>query len=67
VVTSGPGTAEHRATLSSLAHTLIERDNVEAVVLAGTELALVFDSTNTDFPAIDCAAIYRCHRTTRLQ
>ena len=58
VVTLGKGTNEHRATLRRLAHTLIERDGVDAIVLAGTELALVFDTSNTDFPIIDCAAVH---------
>jgi aspartate racemase len=58
VVTLGEGTDEHRATLRRLAHTLIERDGVDAIILAGTELAVVFDATNTDFPVIDCAAVH---------
>lgn len=39
---------KHRAALRRLAHILIERDGVDAIVLAGTELALVFDTANTD-------------------
>jgi len=35
-----------------------KRDGVEAIVLAGTELALVFNENNTDFPAIDCARVH---------
>jgi aspartate racemase len=58
VVTLGEGTDEHRAALRLLAHMLIERDGVDAIVLAGTELALVFNTTNTDFPVIDCTAIH---------
>jgi aspartate racemase len=41
--------------LRNLAKTLCCRDNVEAIVLAGTELNLIFNDANTDFPAIDCA------------
>jgi aspartate racemase len=41
-----------------LAHTLIERDRVEAVILAGTELALVFDEKNTDFPNVNGAQLH---------
>jgi aspartate racemase len=58
VVTLGRSTEHHRDTLRRLAHTLIERDGVEAIVLAGTELALVFDHGRTDFPVIDCAAAH---------
>jgi aspartate racemase len=28
---------------------------VDAIVLAGTDLSLIFDETNTDFPHVDCA------------
>lgn len=58
IVQAGRGLPEHRAELSGIAHTLRGRDGVEAVVLAGTELALVFDATNTDFPAVDCARVH---------
>lgn len=58
VVTLGRGTEQHRATLHHVAHTLIERDGVDAIVLAGTELALGFDSATTDLPAVDCAAVH---------
>jgi aspartate racemase len=58
VVTLGQATEEHRAALRRLAHILIERDGVDAIVLAGTELALVFDAANPDFPAIDCTAVH---------
>ena len=33
----------------------MERDGVEAIILAGTELALVFDESNTDFPNVNGA------------
>jgi aspartate racemase len=58
VVARGQGTAEHRATFTQVAHTLMARDRVDAIVLAGTDLATVFDQDNTGFPAIDCAAAH---------
>jgi aspartate racemase len=58
VVSAGTGLAAQREGLSRLAHTLIKRDGVEAVILAGTELALVFDDTNTDFPNINGAQLH---------
>jgi aspartate racemase len=58
LVGAGAGLATQREGLSRLAHTLIERDGVEAVILAGTELALVFDGSNTDFPHINCAQLH---------
>lgn len=55
IATSGHGTDAQQARLRKLAHTLCRRDGVEAIVLAGTDLNLVFNDTNTDFPAVDCA------------
>ena len=37
---------------------LCRRDVVEAIVLAGTELALAFDETMAPFPAIDCTRLH---------
>jgi aspartate racemase len=51
---SGEASAEHRDRFISLAETLQRRDGVEAVVLAGTDFALMFDATNTPFPHVDC-------------
>jgi aspartate racemase len=52
------GTPEQIAGLRHLAQTLIARDSLDAVVLAGTDLSVVFNETNTDFPNIDCARIH---------
>jgi aspartate racemase len=48
------GGTEGRAILSRIAHEL----PVDAVVLAGTDLAMIFDESNTDFPHVDCAKIH---------
>jgi aspartate racemase len=58
LVGAGAGLANQRDGLTQLAHTLMERDSVEAVILAGTELALIFDEGNTDFPNINCARLH---------
>jgi aspartate racemase len=58
LVSAGAGSEEQRERLSRLAHLLMERDGVEAVVLAGTDLAAVFNESNTDFPNIDCARLH---------
>jgi aspartate racemase len=58
LVGSGAGLAAQREGLSRLAHTLIEREGLDAVILAGTELALVFNEHTTDFPHIDCARLH---------
>jgi len=39
----------------ALADTLQKRDGVEAILLAGTDLAMMFDASNTPFPHLDCA------------
>jgi aspartate racemase len=58
LVSAGRGSDEQRESLSRLAHGLIEREGVDAVILAGTDLALVFNESNTDFPHIDCARLH---------
>jgi aspartate racemase len=58
MATDGRGTSEQYDGLRALAHKLCERDNVEAVILAGTDLSLIFNETNTDFPHIDGAAVH---------
>jgi aspartate racemase len=44
------GGTEGRAVLSGIAREL----PVDAIVLAGTDLSLIFDETNTDFAHVDC-------------
>jgi aspartate racemase len=58
LVEAGKGSDEQHRGLTTLAQKLCERDGVEAIVLAGTDLALIFDKNNTDFPAVDCAALH---------
>jgi aspartate racemase len=55
---TGVGTAEQHSGLSRLAHTILGRDGVDAIVFAGTDLSLVFNEANTDFPHLDCAALH---------
>ena len=45
------GGTEGRSVLSKIAREL----PVDAIVLAGTDLSLIFDETNTDFVHVDCA------------
>lgn len=54
----GEGGEEQRAELAAIAHKLIGRGEVEAVLLAGTDLALIFNSENIDFPYLDCATLH---------
>src|SRR5450432_3578782 len=48
------GGTEGRAILRKIAREL----PVDAIALAGTDLALIFDETNTDFPHVDCAKVH---------
>jgi aspartate racemase len=58
LVSHAAGSRQQFQTLTQIAHTLCERDRVEAIVFAGTELSLVFNEGNTDFPHIDCASLH---------
>ena len=58
LATQGQILPEDEAKLRELARTLEHRDGVEAVVLAGTDLNVVFNEANAGFPAVDCAAAH---------
>jgi aspartate racemase len=58
LATRGQISTDDEARLRDLAHTLCRRDRVEAIVLAGTDLNLVFNEANAGFPAVDCAAAH---------
>jgi aspartate racemase len=55
---NGEPSAEKHEKLTSLAHLLVTRDAVDAILLAGTDLTLLFNESNTDFPHVDCAALH---------
>ena len=56
VAATGNGSPKKHEKLTALAKTLVRRDGVDAIILAGTDLTLLFNETNTDFPHIDCAS-----------
>jgi aspartate racemase len=58
IVEAGRATDEDFNLLRTLAHTLIERERLDGVVLAGTDLAFVFNPNNTDFPHVDGARVH---------
>jgi aspartate racemase len=58
IVNAGVGTEQQYQGLRQVAHTLFERENIEAIVLAGTELSLLFNETNLDFPHVDGARLH---------
>jgi aspartate racemase len=58
LATKGQCAAGDVARLREIADGLCRREGVEAVVLAGTDLNLIFDETSAGFPAVDCAAAH---------
>ena len=44
--------------LRRIAADLQRRDGVEAILLAGTDLAVIFDEETAGFPSIDCARVH---------
>jgi len=58
LATQGRTSADGEAKLRDVAHALIRRERVEAIVLAGTDLNLIFNETNARFPAVDCTAAH---------
>jgi aspartate racemase len=44
--------------LRRIAADLQRRDGVEAILLAGTDLAVIFDEETAGFPCIDCARVH---------
>lgn len=54
----GEGTEEDRQALTLLAQRLIQRERVESIVFAGTDLALLFNESNTTFPFTDLAQLH---------
>lgn len=58
VVEEARASIEDYEILRGLAHTLIDREGLDAIVLAGTDLAFVFNPENTDFPYLEGARIH---------
>jgi aspartate racemase len=54
----GSGTAAEHAALTAVAQELIRREQLDAILFAGTDLSFVFNPANTDFPSIDMAALH---------
>jgi len=55
---AGRGTKEQYERLRGVAFRLIERERLDAILLAGTDLSLVFNESNTDFPHVDGARVH---------
>lgn len=55
---SGHVTSSQRAVFNSACEWMIQEANVDAIMLGGTDLALVYNEEQTQFPVVDCAAIH---------
>ena len=55
IVESEQASNEDYETLRALAHELIDSEQLDAILLAGTDLSFVFNPDNTDFPHLDGA------------
>jgi aspartate racemase len=58
LATAGHTSAAGVNALRDIAREIGRRDCVDAVVLAGTDLNLIFDEASAGFPAFDCAAAH---------
>jgi len=58
IARAGCVTDQQTTVLRDPAHLICSRDAVETVVLSGTDLSLVSDEINTDFPAVDYAKLH---------
>jgi aspartate racemase len=70
IVENERASEEEFGSLRALAHSVVDREHVDAIILAGTDLSLVFHPENTDFPNLDgarthVAAIMRHCRFTK--
>jgi aspartate racemase len=58
VALDGKGTQAQYLALRDLALRLIAREQLDGIVFGGTDLSLLFNESNTDFAAVDCAALH---------
>ena len=58
LATAGHTSAAGVTALRDIARAILTRDRVDAVVLAGTDLNLIFDEASAGFPAFDCASAH---------
>jgi aspartate racemase len=58
LVIHASGTEEQHRGLTELAWKRCKRDNLDAIILAGTDFTTLFDEGNTEFPRVDCAALH---------
>jgi aspartate racemase len=58
MASAGAVTSKQRNVFESVSEKLLREKGVEAIMLGGTDLALVFDGKSNDIPLVDCAAIH---------
>jgi aspartate racemase len=58
LASTGAGGNTERDGLTRMADALIQRESLDAIILAGTDLALIFDESNITFPHVDCARVH---------
>ena len=58
MATLGAAHKQHKLVFEKACNQFIEEDNVDAIMLGGTDLALVYNSENVNFDLIDCAEIH---------
>ncbi|MGD0798307.1 MAG: aspartate/glutamate racemase family protein [Acidobacteriaceae bacterium] len=58
LVNTASARPQQHTALTTLAQTLIARERLDAILLAGTELSLLFTPANTPFPHIDAARVH---------
>ncbi len=55
---SGMVTAAQNEVFNRASHKLLREENIEAIMLGGTDLALAFDAKTAGFPLVDCGGIH---------
>lgn len=58
IVNKTVATPEEFESLRALAHRLVDREGLDTILLAGTDLSFVFNPDNTDFPHVDGARVH---------
>ena len=58
MATQGLANKEQRAIFEKACNQFLTKNKVDAVMLGGTDLALIYRSENVDFELIDCAKIH---------
>jgi aspartate racemase len=54
----GYGIAEDRELLNRVGLALCEREHVDVILLAGTDLSMLFECEEPAFPSLDCSAVH---------